>query len=158
MRRVSRERAAHACQPTSAGSFDRFLFSCIGLEPQILPRLDSPSRRWSDGFWPPIDLKNRTVTSIDGAVEVQKLQAYCPAWRRPFSPDRETLGFDARELTPLLIQRMTFAAAETRSFHRAVLVMRDVGDQPVNDDSFRARRTSILACAPRSFVAWAACS
>src|SRR5208283_1843128 len=50
----------------------------------------------------------------------------------PFSPDRETLGFDARELTPLLIQRMTFAAAETRSFERAGLVMRNVGDQPVS--------------------------
>jgi hypothetical protein len=32
----------------------------------------------------------------------------------------------------LLIQRMTFAAAETRSFHRAELVMRHVGDQPVS--------------------------
>ncbi len=50
----------------------------------------------------------------------------------PFSPDREALGFDARELTPLLIQRMTFAAAETRSFERAGLVMKNVGNQPVS--------------------------
>ena len=42
------------------------------------------------------------------------------------------LGFDARQLTPLMIQRMTFAAAETRSFERAVLVMKNVGDQPVS--------------------------
>ena len=42
------------------------------------------------------------------------------------------LGFDARQLTPLMIQRMTFAAAETRSFERAALVMKNVGDQPVS--------------------------
>jgi hypothetical protein len=42
------------------------------------------------------------------------------------------LGFDARELTPLMIQRITFAAAETRSFERAVLVMKNVGDEPVS--------------------------
>ena len=34
-----------------------------------------------------------------------------------------------------MIQRMTFAAAETRSFQRAVLVMRNVGDQPVSAKS-----------------------
>ena len=60
------------------------------------------------------------------------VQGYCSACRRAFSPDRETLGFDARELTPLLIQRMTFAAAETRSFERAGLVMRNVGDQSMS--------------------------
>jgi hypothetical protein len=42
------------------------------------------------------------------------------------------LGFDARELTPLLIQRITITAAETRSFQRAGLVMKNVGDQPVS--------------------------
>ncbi len=34
-----------------------------------------------------------------------------------------------------MIQRMTFAVAETRSFERAVLVMRNVGDQPVSAKS-----------------------
>ena len=42
------------------------------------------------------------------------------------------LGFDARELTPLLIQRMTLAAVETCSFRRAVSVMRLVDDRPVS--------------------------
>ena len=63
----------------------------------------------------------------------------CRSWKviarpaaGPFSPDREPLGFDARELTPLLIQRLIFAAAETRSFQRAVVVMKHVGDQPVS--------------------------
>jgi hypothetical protein len=42
------------------------------------------------------------------------------------------LGFDARELTPLLVQRLTVAGAETRSFQRAAIVMRDVGDQGVS--------------------------
>jgi hypothetical protein len=42
------------------------------------------------------------------------------------------LGFDARELTPLLVERITFAAAETRSFKRARLVMEKVGDQPIS--------------------------
>jgi hypothetical protein len=29
-----------------------------------------------------LDFKNRTVTSIDGPVEIQELQGYCPACRR----------------------------------------------------------------------------
>jgi hypothetical protein len=42
------------------------------------------------------------------------------------------LGFDARELTPLLVQRITVAAAETRSFKRGAIVMKDVGDRGVS--------------------------
>jgi hypothetical protein len=42
------------------------------------------------------------------------------------------LGFEARELTPLLVQRMTIAAAEARSFQRAAIVMRHVGGQGVS--------------------------
>jgi hypothetical protein len=42
------------------------------------------------------------------------------------------LGFDARQLTPLLVQRTAIAAAETRSFKRAALVMKRVGGQGVS--------------------------
>jgi hypothetical protein len=42
------------------------------------------------------------------------------------------LGLDARELTPLLVQRITHAGAEARSFHRAALVMKHVAGQPVS--------------------------
>jgi hypothetical protein len=42
------------------------------------------------------------------------------------------LGFDARELTPLLVQRIVVAAAEARSFERAAIVMKQVGDQGVS--------------------------
>ena len=49
-----------------------------------------------------------------------------------FFPLRETLGFDARELTPLLVQRIAVAAAEARSFKRAAIVMKQVGDQGVS--------------------------
>jgi hypothetical protein len=42
------------------------------------------------------------------------------------------LGFDARELTPLLVQRITVAAAEARSFKRAAIVMTEVGGQKVS--------------------------
>lgn len=42
------------------------------------------------------------------------------------------MGFDARELTPLLVQRVTVAAAETRSFKRAAIVMAGVGGQGVS--------------------------
>jgi hypothetical protein len=42
------------------------------------------------------------------------------------------LGFDARELTPLLVQRMTSAAAEARSFQRAAIVRKHVGGQGVS--------------------------
>jgi hypothetical protein len=49
-----------------------------------------------------------------------------------FSPLREPLGFDARELTPVLVQRMTRTAAETRSFARAALVMDEAVGVPVS--------------------------
>jgi hypothetical protein len=42
------------------------------------------------------------------------------------------LGFDARQETPLLVQRMTIAAAETRSFKRAAIVVQEVGGQGVS--------------------------
>jgi hypothetical protein len=38
------------------------------------------------------------------------------------------MGLDARELTPLLVERITVSAAETRSFKRAAIVMKTVGD------------------------------
>jgi hypothetical protein len=42
------------------------------------------------------------------------------------------MGFDARDVTPGLIGRITFAAAESRSFKRATIVMDKVGGQPVS--------------------------
>ena len=44
---------------------------------------------------------------------------------RLFFPLRETLGFDARELTPTVVLRITVLAAETRSFERAEKTARD---------------------------------
>jgi hypothetical protein len=49
-----------------------------------------------------------------------------------FSPLRETLGFDARELTPLLVRRIIVAAAETRSFKRGAIVLEQVGGQKLS--------------------------
>lgn len=49
-----------------------------------------------------------------------------------FSPLREALGLDARELTPLLVRRITHAGAEARSFKRAAIVMKQVAGQPVS--------------------------
>jgi len=45
------------------------------------------------------------------------------------------LGFDPRELTPCLVQRIVFAAAETRSFKRATLVLEKVGDAVVSTNT-----------------------
>jgi hypothetical protein len=42
------------------------------------------------------------------------------------------LGFDARELTPLLVSRLVIAAAQTRAFGKAEIVMADVAGQPVS--------------------------
>jgi hypothetical protein len=55
-----------------------------------------------------------------------------PAVGGAFSPFREALGLDARELTPLLVERITVSAAETRSFKRATIVMKNVGDSGVS--------------------------
>jgi hypothetical protein len=49
-----------------------------------------------------------------------------------FSPLREALGLDARELTPLLVGRITSAGVEARSFKRAAIVMKQVAGQPVS--------------------------
>lgn len=38
---------------------------------------------------------------------------------------RERLGFDARLLTPLVVRKMTVIAAETRSYKRAVIALRE---------------------------------
>jgi hypothetical protein len=45
---------------------------------------------------------------------------------------REPLGFDARELTPVLVQRLTRTAAETRSFVRGAIVMKEAVGIPVS--------------------------
>jgi hypothetical protein len=42
------------------------------------------------------------------------------------------LGLDARQLTPLLVRRITHAGAETRSFKRAAIVMKQVAGQPIS--------------------------
>jgi hypothetical protein len=49
-----------------------------------------------------------------------------------FSPLREAFGFDARELTPLLVERVIVSAAETRSFKRAAIVLGRVGGQKLS--------------------------
>ena len=58
-----------------------------------------------------------------------------PAVAGLFFPLRETLGFDARELTPGLVERIAFAASETRSFQRAKLVLEKVGDAVVSTNT-----------------------
>lgn len=45
------------------------------------------------------------------------------------------MGLDARELSPGLVERIAFAAAETRSFERATLVLDKVGDAAVSDNT-----------------------
>ena len=40
---------------------------------------------------------------------------------RLFFPQREKLGFDARQLTPLLVLRVVVAAAQTRAFTKAAI-------------------------------------
>jgi hypothetical protein len=48
-----------------------------------------------------------------------------PAVAGLFFPLRETLGFDARELTPIVVRKVTVLAAETRSFARGVIALRE---------------------------------
>ena len=76
--------------------------------------------------------KKRQVRSVDGTLTVDEPVAHCPKCRRGSFPLREAMGFDARELTPLLVQRIAVAAAELCSFERAAIVMKQVGDQGVS--------------------------
>ena len=50
---------------------------------------------------------------------------------------REELGLDARELTPALVERLIFTAAETRSFDRAELMLDKIGDAAVSASTIR---------------------
>jgi hypothetical protein len=50
---------------------------------------------------------------------------------------REELGLDARELSPGLVERVAFVAAETRSFDRAELMMDKIGDAAVSASTIR---------------------
>lgn len=45
------------------------------------------------------------------------------------------MGFDAREVTPQMVLRATVAAAETRSFKRAAIVVKKVGGQALSAKS-----------------------
>src|SRR5262245_65237888 len=58
--------------------------------------------------------------------------ASVPAAAGAFSPLREALGLDAREFSSVMVRRITFAAAEARSFKRAAIVMRQVAGQSVS--------------------------
>jgi hypothetical protein len=50
---------------------------------------------------------------------------------------REDLGLDARELTPALVERVIFTAAEIRSFDRAELMMDKIADAAVSASTIR---------------------
>jgi hypothetical protein len=54
-----------------------------------------------------------------------------------FFPNRTPLGFNARQYTPLMVQRVLVAAAEARSFKRAAIVVKHVGGQPVSSKTIQ---------------------
>jgi hypothetical protein len=54
-----------------------------------------------------------------------------------FFPQRTALGLDSREWTPLMVQRIVYAAAETRSFARAAVVLRQVGGNAVSSKTIQ---------------------
>lgn len=51
---------------------------------------------------------------------------------RLFFPQRQTLGLDARQLTPMLVLKIGVSAAEARSFKRAAIVMNEVAGLKVS--------------------------
>lgn len=52
-----------------------------------------------------------------------------------FFPLRERLGFDAREFTPQAILRIVVAGSEIRSSQRAEIILRDIADLIVSDNT-----------------------
>jgi hypothetical protein len=58
-------------------------------------------------------------------------KAIAPIAEGIFFPQREVMGLDARELTPVLVSRAVIASAHTRSLAKAGIVTRDVGGQRV---------------------------
>jgi hypothetical protein len=72
---------------------------------------------------------------LTATATCKKPSVTVPAVGGLFFPLRETLGFDARNLSPGLVERIIFSAAETRSFVRATLVLDKVGDAIVSDNT-----------------------
>jgi hypothetical protein len=56
------------------------------------------------------------------------------------------LGLDAREWTPLLTQRIVYAAAETRSFARAAVVLQQVGGNAVSPNTIQRITHAVGTC------------
>lgn len=56
-----------------------------------------------------------------------RLEVIVSAAAELFFPLREALGLDARELSPGLVQRIAWLSAETRSYHRAEMVLKKLG-------------------------------
>lgn len=52
-----------------------------------------------------------------------------------FFPQREALGFDPREVTPGVRAKISHAAAEARSFERASIVLKHVGNLKISNDT-----------------------
>lgn len=61
-----------------------------------------------------------------------KRNGYCRKCRRWLSPLREALRFDARELTPTLVLKITRAAAVIRTFKRATTVINEMAGEAVS--------------------------
>jgi hypothetical protein len=93
----------------------------------------APKAAWPVcGIYCQLHTNERTVISIDGPVPLTDLRGHFPKCRRAFSPLRETLGFNASELTPVLVHRMTRTAAKTPSSARAAIVMDESVGIPVS--------------------------
>ena len=63
-----------------------------------------------------VKFDRRTIHSTDGPLVVLETDATAADAGGIFFPQREAWGLDAKEWTPLLTQRIVYAAAETRSF------------------------------------------
>jgi hypothetical protein len=60
-----------------------------------------------------------------GRFRFRNKKATAPRVGGLFFPMRERLGFDARLLTPWVVRKMTVIAAETRSYKRAVIALKE---------------------------------
>lgn len=73
-----------------------------------------------------------TRCELTASSRSRSWSATAPAVAGLFFPLREVLGLDARQLTPMLVQRIVCSVADTRSFQRAALVMRRVAGEVVS--------------------------
>jgi len=75
----------------------------------------------------PVEVKCRTINSVDGPSEIGEPVCHCRSCDREFFPQREALGLDGRQLSPGMVAAIVFTGGEVHSSQRAATLLDRLG-------------------------------